>query len=227
MGSATWRKEVAPSPNRANPAPLPPRPARSRVPMWNTWRRIRYRVPSTLIIWIGLLIFLISGGIFGIVATRGSGVSNHSNELTLQVTPDNVAVGATVLLNGEHFKPHGKIGLTHDTSIPLQDTANATIIDADSSGNFTDTIVITPDWDTGLHTINAEDAFRHKVASFSIMVTGHATSLRPAHLRASVDALDMGTGDQATNTTRIMTLSNIGGGFISWQGNSNSILVNA
>jgi Viral BACON domain len=218
--SATWRKEVAPSPNRANPLPLPPRPVRSRPPMWNTWRRIRYRIPPTLIIWVGLLIFLVSSSVFGIVVTRGSGVSKHSNELALQVNPDNAAVGATVLLNGEHFSPYGKIGLTRDASIPIQDTANATIITADHSGNFTDTIVVTPDWDTGLHTINAEDASRHKVASFSIMVTGRATSLRPAHLSVSVDKLDMGTDDQATNTTRIMTLTDIGGGSISWQGNS-------
>lgn len=218
--SATWRKDVAPSPNRANPVPLPPRPVRSRPPMWNTWRRIRYRISPTLVVWVSLLAFLICGGIFGIVVTRGSGVSKPSNKLALQVAPANVAVGATVMLNGEHFKPYGKIGLTRDTSIPLQDTANATIIEADHSGNFTDTIVITPDWAAGPHTINAEDAFSHKIASFSIMVTGHATSLRPAHLLVSVDTLDLGSGDQATNTTRTIKLTNIGGGLISWQGDS-------
>jgi hypothetical protein len=218
--SATWRKEVAPSPNRANPAPLPPRPARSRPPMWNTWRRIRHQIRPTIAVWISLFVFLmlIFGGVFGIVVTRGSGVNNQSDDLALQVAPNNVAVGATVMLNGEHFKPYGKIGLTRDTAIPVLDTANATVIDADRDGNFADTIVITPDWDDGLHTLNAEDAFRHKVASFSIMVTGHTTTLRPAHLLASVDTLDLGSGDQATNTTRTLTLTNIGAGFISWQG---------
>jgi hypothetical protein len=218
--SATWRKEVAPSPNRANPAPLPPRPARSRPPMWNAWRRIHHQIRPTIVVWISLFVFLILifGGVFGIVVTRGSGVSNPSDDLALQVTPNNVAVGATVMLNGEHFKPYGKIGLTRDTAIPVLDTANATAINADRDGNFADTIVITPDWDDGLHTLNAEDAFRHKVASFSIMVTGHTTTLRPAHLRVSVDTLDLGSGDLATNTTRTMTLTNIGAGFISWQG---------
>ncbi len=218
--SPTWRKEVAPSLNRANPVPLPPRPARSRPPMWNTWRRIRYQLSPIIIVWISILIFLICGSIFGIVTTRGSGISSNSHEIALQVTPDNASVGATVILNGEHFNPYGKIGLTRDTSIPIQDTANATIIEADSNGNFTDTLVITPDWEAGLHMVNAEDAFSHKVASFSIMVTGHATSLRPAHLQVSVDALDLGSSDQATNTSRTITLTNIGGGLISWQANS-------
>jgi Viral BACON domain len=223
--SATWRKEVAPSPNRANPAPLPPRPARSRPPMWNMWRRIHHQIRPTFIVWISLFIFLvlIFGGVFGIVVTRGSGVRNQSEDLALQVTPNNVAVGATVMLNGEHFKPYGKIGLTRDTAIPVLDTANATVIDADRNGNFADTIAITPDWDNGIHTLNAEDAFRHKVASFSIMVTGHTTTLRPAHLQISVDALDLGSGDQATNTTRTMTLANIGAGLISWQGTGSQL----
>ncbi|MBV9709451.1 MAG: hypothetical protein JO011_00895, partial [Ktedonobacteraceae bacterium] len=241
--SVTWRKEVALSPNRANPAPLPPRPARSRPPMWNTWRRIRYRISPTVAawrsllvfpiftwrsirsrfsptvaVWISLLVFVIFGSIFGIAATRGSGISSHSSSgLALQVSPDNVAVGATVMLNGAHFNPYGKIGLTRDASIPIQDTANATIIEADSNGNFTDTLVITPDWEAGPHTINAEDAFRHKTASFSIMVTGHTTSFRPAHLRISVDKLDLGSGNQAANTVKTITLTNIGSGLISWQ----------
>ena len=50
------------------------------------------------------------------------------------------------------------------------------------------------------------------------MVTAYTTTLRPAHLRVSGDALDLGSGDQATNTTRTITLTNIGAGFISWQG---------
>ena len=218
--SATWRKEIAPTPNRANPAPLPPRPARSRPPMWNTWRRLRYQIRPTLVVWISFVLFLllIFGGVFGIVVTRGSGVNTQPTGPALQVTPNNVAVGATVILNGKHFKPYGKIGLTRDISIPVLDTANTAFIDADRNGSFADTIVITPDWDTGLHTLNAEDAFRHKVASFSIMVTAYTTILRPAHLRVSVGALNLGSGDQATNTTRTMTLTNIGAGFISWQG---------
>jgi hypothetical protein len=218
--SATWRKEVALSPNRVNPPPLPPRPVRSRPPMWNTWRRIRYRLSLTIVVWISIIAFLISGSVFGIVATRGSSVSAHAQELALQVTPDNVAVGGTVILDGEHFNPYGKIALTRDTSIPIQDTANATLIDADHNGNFTDTLVVTPDWGDGLHTINAEDALAHKLASFSIMVTGHATSLRPGHLRVSVDTLDLGSSNQATNTTKMLTLTNIGGGPITWQANS-------
>ncbi len=218
--STTWRKEIAPSPDRTHPVPLPPRPTRSRPPMWNTWRRIRHQIRPSVIVWISFVLFLllIFGGVFGIVVTRGSGVSTQAAEPALQVTPNNIAVGATVMLNGEHFKPYGKIRITRDISIPVLDTANIAIIDADRNGNFADTIIITPDWDAGLHTLNAEDAFKHKVASFSIMVTAYTTTLRPAHLRVSGDALDLGSGDQATNTTRTITLTNIGAGFISWQG---------
>lgn len=219
--SATWRREVTLSPNRVNPPPLRPRPVRSRPPMWNPWRRLRYRLSPTIILWISVVIFLISGSVFGIVATRGSGVKTHSSGgLELRATPDNAAIGATIILNGEHFNPYGKIALTRDATVPVADTANSTVIDADHDGDFTDTIAITPDWGDGLHTINAEDALAHKVASFSIMVSGRATSLRPAHLRVSSDSLDLGSGDLATNTTKAITLTNIGSGLITWQAKS-------
>ena len=78
--STTWRKEIAPSPDRTHPVPLPPRPTRSRPPMWNTWRRIRHQICPSVIVWISFVLFLllIFGGVFGIVVTRGSGVSTQA-----------------------------------------------------------------------------------------------------------------------------------------------------
>ncbi len=222
---STWHKDVAPSPNRAKAAPPPPRPVPSRVPMLKTWRMRLRRLPPVIFLWVSLLllILVVFGGIFGIVVTIGRGIDNrtrHNSELSLQVSPNSAAVGATVMLSGANFSPYGQIGLSRDASIPIMDTSNTSIVEADGSGNFSDTIAITPDWESGSHTLNAEDATRHKVASFSITVTDHATSLRPAHLRISMDALDLGSGDQVTNTMKTITLSNVGGGQISWQSNS-------
>src|SRR5205807_4559114 len=86
-----------------------------------------------------------------------------------------------------------------------------------SKGTFTDTVIVDPAWQAGSHIIRAEDARLHKIAAFTIMVTGHSPSLRPAHLLLSMNSLDLGAGDQATNSTKSITLTNAGGGQISWQ----------
>jgi Viral BACON domain len=223
---ATWHKEVAPSPNRSKATPLPPRPVRSRVRMLSaqqgdSWLR---KLPPALYMWVSVLVLLIVvfSGLFGLVVTRGKDIDKaaRTTELSLQVSPSSVSVGATAILKGVNFSPYGNISLSRDNSIPIVDTGDASMTDADGQGNFSDTVAIAPDWGSGQHTINAEDAARHKVASFSILVTGHATSLRPAHLFVSANSLDLGTGDQLTNTVKTLTLEDVGGGQISWQGNS-------
>ncbi len=223
---ATWHKEVAPSPNRSKATPLPPRPVRSRVRMLSaqqgdSWLR---KLPPALYMWVSVLVLLVVvfSGLFGLMVTRGKGIDKapRTTALSLQVSPSNVSVGATVLLKGVNFSPYGNISLSRDNSIPIVDTGDASMTDADGQGNFSDTVAIAPDWGAGQHTINAEDAARHKVASFSLLVTGHATSLRPAHLFVSANSLDLGTGDQLTNTVKTLTLEDVGGGQISWQANS-------
>ncbi len=221
---STWHKEVAPSPNRSKATPLPPRPVRSRVPMLNAKRRLSwlYKLPPALFMWVSLLVLVavVFSSISGIVATRSKGIDNatRDGELSLQVNPSSVFVGATVVLKGVHFSPHGRISLSRDNAIPIVDTSDASMTEADGQGNFSDTVAILPDWGPGQHMINAEDAIRHKVASFSILVTGNATSLRPAHLLVSANSVDLGSGDQFTNTVKTVTLANVGGGQISWQG---------
>ncbi len=223
---ATWHKEVAPSPNRSKAAPLPPRPVRARVRMLGTkqgpsWLR---KLPPAVYMWASILVLLVVvfSGILGLVVTRGKGIdkAGRTSELSLQVSPGSVSVGATVLLKGVNFSPRGHISLSRDNSISIVDTDDDSITDADGQGNFSDTVAIPPDWGAGQHTINAEDLARHKVTSFSLLVTGHATSLRPAHLFVSVSSIDLGSGDQLTNTVKTLTLEDVGGGQISWQGSS-------
>ena len=50
-----------------------------------------------------------------------------------------------------------------------------TIIQADSKGTFTDTVIVDAQWLSGAHTLHAEDAHTHKIASFTILVTGHSS----------------------------------------------------
>ncbi len=127
-------------------------------------------------------------------------------------------VGGTVTLRGAHFTPHGRIGFTLDDTISIVDTNGNQMIEADKQGNFAETVVATQNWGSGPHTLNAEDAAIHKVASFPILVTGQSASLRPPHLSLSSTSLNFGVGDQTGSSIRTITLTNVGGGLISWQG---------
>ncbi len=216
----TWHKDVEPERPRAliEPVAFPVRPPTSSLPVRMQKQR---RPPPSLFFWVSMLVMfmLVLGGVFGIFVTWGRSLINapDAHEMSLQVTPATLAIGATMTLRGSNFSPHGRIGLTRDSAIPLLDTGGLSIISTDTQGNFTDTVTVTPDWGAGQHVINAEDALKHKIAQFPVTVTGKDVSLRPAHLQIEPTAIDLGAGDQATNSTQIVTLNNLGGGQISWQ----------
>jgi hypothetical protein len=231
---ATWEKVVTYKTPRVLPSPVtpPPIPAISRSPAGSTppaLVSIRQtppkkppRVPTQLLSWISLIVLagLLLGGVFGLVVSFGHGIlsrTSHSSPLTLQVTPSTVAQGGTITLHGTHFSPSARVGLTLDANITLFDTNYTNIIRTDANGSFSDTAYVDPSWGGGPHVIHAEDAILHKSASFTVIVTGQSTSLRPPHLLFSTNALDLGSGDQATNSSQMITISNAGGGQITWR----------
>lgn len=232
---ATWEKVVTYKTPRVSPKPVtpPPIPAISSHPAGSTppaLVSIRKtppkkppRISTQLFSWISLIVLagLLLGGVFGLIVSFGHGIlsrsSHSSSTLMLQVTPSTVALGGIITLHGANFSPSTRVGLTLDSNITLLDTNGASIIHAASNGSFSDTALVDPSWGAGPHVIHAEDAVKHKSASFSVTVTGQSTSLRPAHLLFSKNAIDLGSGDQATNSTQNITLTNAGGGQITWQ----------
>jgi len=204
------------------PLPLPPEHLPAATSPRPPFTSPRQRQPS-LFFWISILVLFVAlaGSLLGVVLGLGHGAlaqkSSHAGEITLQVTPATVALGNVIELRGSNFSPHGQIGLTRDSNIPIADTVGNTIIQADSKGSFAETVIVEAEWQAGSHLIRAEDAKLHKTAAFTIAVTGHSPSLRPPHLVLSSSAIDLGAGDQATNSTKTITLTNGGGGQITWQ----------
>ena len=168
-----------------------------------------------------LLVFSEAFGVTG-AAALPSAIFELQGPLSLQVTPQEVAVGTMMSLRGTHFSPGGLIGLTRDDSIPVLDTGGVSITQSDAQGNFTDTVQVQANWGSGSHTINAEDASTHKVTSFPVMVSGESIALRPSHLQLSINSLNLGSGDEATSSKQTISLTNLGSGQISWQGNSST-----
>jgi Viral BACON domain len=170
--------------------------------------------------WVTMLIILalLLGGAFGIFVSLGKQPKPGASVMSLTVTPASIAPGGTITLHGAHFSPNGQVGLLRDGTIPLLDTGGQSITRADASGSFQDTVNIDNSWTTGPHTIYAEDAHLHKTAWTSIEVSGPPSKTTlPPHLTLSAKSVDLGSGDQATNATQQITLSNAGGGQINWQ----------
>jgi hypothetical protein len=235
----TWQKVVTRKQPLVPAGPVPPTPPLTPVPLrkrpFTFLKRTRGAAKTSptktrdfslgIASWVFILglIFLLLGGAFGVYVSLGRGTQKleaSSNLLALQVTPSSIAVGGIITLRGTHFSPRAHIGLSRDSSIPVNDTAGMNILSADSNGSFEDTVVIDQTWQDGPHTIHAEDALLHKIASFTVVVSGNSLSLKPSHLLLSSNSLDLGSGDQATNSLQELMLSNAGGGQISWQATS-------
>ncbi len=210
-GQAT--ADILPEPiNIPPPGPIPPRPplppSQRRLPAF--WISIFLLLVAVMAALSGIVVVALGRGVFTPPPPSHAGPS-------LQITPSSIALGAMITLRGSNFSPNGRVGLSYDASIPVVDTDGKSIILADKQGNFTDTVIVEPEWHAGPHTVHAEDALLHKIASFILTVTGQSPSLRPVHLQLSANAVDLGADDQATNSTQTVTLSNIGGGQVTWQ----------
>ena len=216
---ATWQKVVeTPSRPPASHPPRPPRPPQSL----RVLRNIPYGSPfrSVVFFWISLLLLLLAvcAGLFGLAVTFGRGPAFIQHGPSLSASPDIAPVGMKVSLHGLGFTPGGQVGFFRDGDIQLANVKHAVTMLADDQGNIANTVQISADWGGGEHTVMAEDASTHKIASFPIQIIGNMGPLRPAHLYLSTTSLDLGTGDQATNTMQTVALANSGSGQIAWQG---------
>ncbi|TMD59242.1 MAG: hypothetical protein E6I91_20710 [Chloroflexi bacterium] len=160
--SGNWHKVVdsrprTPAVSRSSipvprkPLPLPPEYRLMTIPSPPP-RRQRQRWQPSIFFLVSILLLLVAllGSLVGVVISLDRGALaeklSHTNEIALQVTPASVALGNIVALRGSHFSPHGHIGLTRDTNIPIIDTVGDTIIQADSTGSFTDTVIVEAEW---------------------------------------------------------------------------------
>jgi len=195
------------------PAYLKPLPSVSHRTGWFSRLVIQIAAVLIIVLLLGSFLFLTQ---FRTSSTILSQPSHTRGVLSLQVTPPTVALGGMLTLRGSNFYPSGRVGLTRDASIPIVDTGGTSIIHADKTGSFSDTVWVDPSWGSGPHIIRAEDAHSHRSASFQVTITG-PVSLRPPHLVSSTESIDLGNGDQTTNSTQMIALSNDGGGQITWR----------
>ncbi len=136
----------------------------------------------------------------------------------LTVTPGVVHLGQVVQLHLSHFTPHAQILLTRDVQEPLRTDNLPARVSASGSADIN--ILVEGAWEPGPHYIEAEDVSAHYTASIVLQVI-NAGPVLPPLLQLNTSTLDMGTDWQGADTLKTLTLSNSGGGIISWSSLSN------
>lgn len=212
----TWHKIVA----HKTTYTLPVVSARKkRGPSWFSLLLKRRAARSFFWLCTLVLIALLLSGAFGIAASFGHTARKAipNPPPALLAAPATIAQGGFVTLRGAHFTPGGDVTLSRDQHISLVDTGGEATIQADAQGSLSDTVVADPAWLSGTHTLYATDVRTHKQALAPVIVTGQNVLQGPPHLLLSSNTLDLGSGDGTTNASKLLALSNAGGGQATWQ----------
>ena len=215
-GHGTWQKVV----DRKTPPLLPaialptPNPRSGGLvaalrPRWLSRRAF---------FWLNMLLIcaLLLAGVLSVVALFAHNADRTATP-ALQASPDLIALGGILTLHGTQFTPNGLITLSRDQHIAVFDTGGANSVRADARGAFSDTIIVNPSWLPGLHTLYATGTRTHQQFRALVLVVGQNVVQGPPHLLLSTTSLDFGTGDMATNGSKLLALSNAGGGEVTWQ----------
>jgi hypothetical protein len=212
MQHQTWQKVVPHKTPPVLPAVSVPAQGRSRLPKSRAARSFFWL--SNLV-----LLALVLSGAFGIAVSFGRSIQKNTAtpQPSLLATPATIALGGIVTLRGLHFTPGGMVTLSRDRRVSLVDTSDASTLRADAQGSFSDTVVADPVWLSGVHTLYATDAQTHKQALVPVTLTGTNALQGPPHLVLSTSVLDLGSGDQTINSSKLLALSNAGGSLANWQ----------
>lgn len=215
---ATWQKVVNVTPHGL-PALTPQELAQKHA---GRFFLPKQQMAPRPIFWLGLIVLfaLIFSSAFITVIRLKQLTPPTPSQPVLQVSPATVALGGIITLRGAHFIPHSILILSRDQQLQVIDTGGVSSIQVDSQGIFSDTVIIDPNWLAGKHTLYATNTQTHKQAAFSLFVTGQNALQGPPHLLLSANSLDFGAGDEATNATKLLAISNAGGGQLLWQASS-------
>ena len=173
---------------------------------------------------LSVLFFLLASGLLAFIFIKTRTVSASP---VLSVNPSILRVNDTFVLSGRDFDANTLVKFTHDST-------NEVVLDAkqqpltaftDSRGDFSVQIVVPATWVTGEHSIHATDDAQE--LSRSAAITVEAPSSTPPQLKLLTPSLDLGVGRAGTTSSGQVTLSNAGGGQLTWQAASDAAWLTA
>ncbi len=96
-----------------------------------------------------------------------------TNQPTLSLLSSSPStIGSSIRIHGESFSRYAIVALLRDGQPAVDSNGLRLAVNADNTGAFTTTLLITPDWGIGNHTITAEDTTSHQRAALVVVVEG-------------------------------------------------------
>lgn len=185
------------------------------VPVRPTAPKPGLRLVPTLIVGSVILFLLASSLLVFLLIGRGQAAQSGPQ---LMATPGELRVGDILQLSGNGFSAQSGIALTRDGQVALLDEQGATLeVTTDARGSFKTHVPVTSAWEVGTHSLQATDSNQH---SSSASVTISTPASGPARLQLGSSRLDLGAGNPASVSEKNMTLTNAGGGEVTWSAKS-------
>ena len=170
-----------------------------------------------------LLVGLLSPTLINLLTANAHPASQSriasSNTPTLTLSSSNVNIGQHVFLHMSHFSPSARVFLTHDTQETIKVSGTEPYVTVGANGAADLSLPLDESWNSGFHTVQAEDITTHYTANATLHIASGPT--RPAHLIIDANTLDLGTTTQGINTIQPLQLHNTGSGSITWAASSN------
>jgi len=171
-----------------------------------------------LMIRASLICFLIATSLLALLLLLNKNQGQaQAPQPRLIALPGEVRVGDVLQLTGSGFDIHHVVALTRDTGLKLLDAQGKELLPAtDARGSFQIHIPITSAWSTGVHTLQASEGRIRTTTSLTIQ----APVGGEPRLQLGISRIDLGAGNPGTLSQKTMTLTNAGGGRVTWSARS-------
>lgn len=198
------------APNTPLPETLLPEPPRRSI---NGPRLVRLLITGSLICFLlgtGLLTFLL--------LSKNQGQA-QAGPPRLLAQPGEVRVGDLFQLTGSGFEANRVVALTRDAGTKILDARGQQVMPTtDGQGTFQIHVPVTPAWNIGVHTLQASSGQTRLTTSLTIQ----ATQAGPPLLQLGNSRVDLGSGNPGTVVEKTVTLTNAGGGRVTWSAQSST-----
>ncbi len=171
----------------------------------------------SILITSALICFLLASSLLTFLLLSRS--SAHVAQPILLALPGSVRIGDILQVSGSSFHALSTVTMTRDAHIPLLDAQGKPLqAVTDRAGRFQAHMLITTHWSIGTHMLRATDVNTSE-ATATIIIQASQTGLPQLHLGTS--RLDLGADKAGTISHKAITLTNAGGGQVSWRASSN------
>lgn len=172
-----------------------------------------------LLITGSLICFLLGTGLLAFLLLGKNQSQAQVVSPRLIALPGEVRVGDLLQLAGSGFDANHVVALTRDTGAKILDVREQQVLPTtNGQGAFQIHVPVTAAWNIGVHTLYASEGKINIKTSLTIQ----AAQGGPPRLQLGVSRLDLGSGNPGSFVNKTMTLTNTGGGHVTWSAQSNA-----